>query len=148
MNEILSNREVESDENKIDQILESMIEAHESKGSRVYILNYGSKSLEVFIDFMTNEVMTFVENIDSKRKAGETTLLYTAVKKVIENTVDETGKKLDYSLRTTFENMKNWAETKGRKIFDWDEEDQEIVDRKTYYTFKKAFKPKKQKLAA
>ncbi len=139
----------ETQKNKVDEILKTM--SYEVDGKdRAYTIKFGSKSLDVLFDFSTNEVLTYIENVDfDLRRAGETTLLYMAAKKIMENVSSETGEILKYSLTTTFESMRAWADEKGREIFDWDEQSEEDdfkdANRPVRYNFLKIFNPSGKK---
>ncbi|MBI5222278.1 MAG: hypothetical protein HY980_02160 [Candidatus Magasanikbacteria bacterium] len=97
-----------------------------------YLLKYGGKILIITIDTVDHdrkitgddgEVNTFVRNTDdAKHIDEETTMLYTAAQRLIALECIETLKSLLYVLETNNQKMIAWAQTKGRQIFNWDEE--------------------------
>lgn len=96
-----------------------------------YLLEYGGKILIITIDMVKDpdttdndgEVNTFVSNIsDAEHKNGETTTLYAAARRLIEEECVDTNKKLRYVLETNNPKMIAWAQTAGRQIFNWDTE--------------------------
>ena len=63
-----------------------------------------------------------IENVldDSKKKANETTLLYAAAKRLMEETANQDGQAISYMFDTENERLTNWAKTVGQDVFDWD----------------------------
>jgi hypothetical protein len=127
---------VEKDKQKIvDDIIKSKKEHLENSAYIVLYtaeLYYGSKKIEISIDFSNNRISTKIENIhdESQKKSQESTLLYMASKKIIQEQVDNLGSPLTYSLITHYKKIKLWAESTGKKIFDWDKIEEEETDAK------------------
>ncbi|MDD4333287.1 MAG: hypothetical protein PHT51_04205 [Patescibacteria group bacterium] len=90
----------------------------------VYDLEYGQKRLAVYYEKDIQNVETYLDNIKdgSEKKENETSLLYKAAKKLIQQFADDAQQKIGYTLFTKFEKMRDWATSynKGRLIFDWD----------------------------
>jgi hypothetical protein len=88
-------------------------------------LKYGRKRLKVTLYFGPREIETRVDNIaDSTRHLDrETTLLYSAAKRIMQKTADEERISFSYTLHTSDEHMRDWAKGPGSKIFKWERTD-------------------------
>lgn len=107
-------------------------------------LSYGSKS--VGLDFMDVEgyvqASTYLDTESYPKLAGETTLLYKAVKSAVQQFCDSIDRPVLYRIITQVDKMKDWAMSlsHGREIFDWD--DWEYDEKEKEYIFEKTFYPK------
>lgn len=109
---------------------------------RHYLLEYGGKYL--IISLKQEMINTYVKNNGKEKQPKETTLLYTAAKKVMQQLADETGKEFMYKLITPSFTMRQWAIETGSKIFDWTEEsDYEQQAAIGQFWFSSKFSPQK-----
>lgn len=116
-----------------------------NKDEQVYELTYGQKNLTVTFNHRTGEAGTYVENIldPDKRQPDETTVLYLAAKQMMEGFATADGRPVKYGLRTENENMRDWARTKGKGIFNWREEgNYEEPDGGNLFVFETEIPPK------
>jgi hypothetical protein len=96
----------------------------EGIGLSIYLLEHGQKQLIISFYPQSQEVYTYVKNdYARKKKPKETTLLYTAAQKLMQETSNENNEVFTYKLMTVFENMKQWATTTGNEIFHWENND-------------------------
>lgn len=110
-----------------------------------YLLEYGGKYLILSFRPDRDEVGTYLKNNGKEKKPQETTLLYTAAKKMIQQRADESGRQFIYILTTTSPVMKKWAAGRGSEIFDWDPEPgyKQPASGTTKYWFSRKFFPQK-----
>lgn len=88
---------------------------------RIASIECGSKQTELNL-FKDGTFYTFIHEIDKPKTPNETTTSYLAVKKIIQKYADNAEEPMAYSITTRNSNMKKWAETKGREIFNWSNE--------------------------
>ncbi len=90
------------------------------------LCTYGSKAALLRTDMSTPDIvecMTHVQNIpDKQSKKDQTTLIYTAMKNLMQQTADNTTLPVSYGIITLDMNMTNWALEKGNEIFDWNQD--------------------------
>jgi hypothetical protein len=112
------------DNSIVDQIYQAKIE-HEENGNVQYItLYYGMKELSISIEVGKNgihRISTHIQNIgkETQRQKNETTYLYLAAKRVMEDKANELGRKISYYIQTKDEKMIAWADSTGKQIFNW-----------------------------
>ncbi len=89
-----------------------------SRGNDVITLSYGRKDLMIVASKRDNSVITRVENMrESGQEENETTLLYTAAKKIMGQLAQKYKSDLKYTISTSDESMNAWAQSKGVNIF-------------------------------
>ena len=131
--EAMSKREdLFTEEEIVEEILSNAVkedrESYRCPGAQAYSIAYGSKKFVLFFQEDEGNFSSFIKNREGlERKEHETSLLYSAAKKLMERLAADQNKTYTYTLRTQNQNIKNWADTKGRKIFQWQTED-EIPD--------------------
>ena len=137
------------------EIIEEIIRSKKQKvddyypGWLIYTLSYGSKTLEVRFKPDRREAGTYIENTkeSSERLENETTLLYKAVKIILQDFVFHNNLSVDYFIRTENEHIRDWAKNRGEQIFHWDNvEEYKDENFPTLYVFKKMFQPEKNNL--
>ncbi len=93
-----------------------------NKDSKFWRLDFGSKTLVVEFYGSSKKFQTHVLTDSTKdRREQETTIIYTAGKKIMENAAAERKKDTEYMLTTSNKSMIKWALTKGHAVFGWDE---------------------------
>ena len=148
---MVKNREQILDDNlgARDAVVDSIITSsrEENKGNKTIEISYGRKVMRIEIRSGTEIsggklVTTFIENIkpETEKKEDETTLLYLTAKKIIQQTANANGEVLCYLFDTENGRMKNWAETVGQDIFEWDSRDT-MSTQENQHTFIKRFYP-------
>ncbi|MEW6408348.1 MAG: hypothetical protein AB1465_06710 [Patescibacteria group bacterium] len=109
------------------------------------LLEYGSKICIVTIDYGGEEFSTYIKTITDQKKDRETTFLYKAARKIMQDVVNEKGQKFRYEFFAKNEKMRNWAKTTGQDIFHWEDESEgeETKNGKKvkYYSFKTSINP-------
>lgn len=118
-------RDQRSEEEIVEEIYASKepVEFHESLGCDGFLLKYGGKELKLVFEKKNLTVADYIENADeTKRTERETTLIFKAAKKIIQDWSDEVGKRIVYRPTTQNENLKAWLldPEKGQAIFAWD----------------------------
>jgi hypothetical protein len=90
----------------------------------VYELKYGRKNVTLSYFFETREAITHIDSIGTEedKKEGETSILYEAVKKILQDLSDKKGQEIEYKIETRNGNIREWALTKGKEIFKWESE--------------------------
>ena len=104
---------------------------------------YGSKKIELDL-IPGNKFLSAVTDISRsglKKIENDTTLVYCAVKTVLEEIANKANEPILYTLKTKSEKILAWAnsEEKGKKVFGWGEP---MYDEKSgLYYFEKTFYP-------
>tara|TARA_Y100000310_G_scaffold214719_1_gene215676 strand:- start:439 stop:966 length:528 start_codon:yes stop_codon:yes gene_type:complete len=111
---------------EIDTILASKEDAGEDErypNATIYILEYGRKRLRITFK-KDNDVVIHIENRsgNTNRMANETTIIYMAAEKLMQEHASSTGHTLSYTLITKNINIAEWAKTSGMEIFQWDDQ--------------------------
>lgn len=128
----------------VEKILTSAVETL-GLSTRDITITHGRKELTVtFENAEPMRAYTFVKNKRGEEQVepNETTLLYTAIQKVIQQEADRLGLPIIYTLTTTSPQMTLWATTKGRKLFDWGNEKTTQFETRDRLTCTKTFYPK------
>lgn len=98
------------------------IDYEDEKKFSGYILRYENKELRIVFARLTNGVSTYIHNIseDDVNTPGETTLIFKAANKIIQDWANEVGKPIRHAFTTEDEKLKAWAQdpAKGGQIFD------------------------------
>jgi|GEM_PF-6316677 len=92
-------------------------EDREHEGFETRLLKCGSKELLLY--FLGDEFSTVVVGGSGGKIKGETTKLYIAAKKIMQEKADLLGKMVAYSISTSNESMIKWAREAGENIFHW-----------------------------
>lgn len=91
-----------------------------SQGSDIFTMSYGRKDLIMVVNKNTGSVITRVENMrELGAEENETTLLYLAAKKIMEQLAQRYKRSLVYTVSTSSETMNAWVQGKGSRIFDF-----------------------------
>ncbi len=116
-------------------------------GFKVYSISYGRKKLIFYIKEETGESHSHIKNVleEDQRQENETTYLYTALKKILDQTADKIKISVHYKILTENEKIAEWSKSEGKQIFNWETEN-EIPDdtHPTLHVFQSIIKPKKQ----
>ena len=112
----------------------------------VYELKYGRKTVTLSYFFETGEAITHIDNIGTEedKKEGETSILYEAVKKILQDLSNKKGQEIEYKIETRNGNIREWALTKGKEIFEWESEPDKKGD--FTYIFKAVIRPDIEKI--
>jgi len=86
------------------------------------LLQYGSKVLILGIDRQKKTAQTLVKTVGEEKQKNETTLLYRAAQKVMQEIANAEGMSFKYTLRTSNEKLAQWAQSSGNDIFGWQEQ--------------------------
>lgn len=118
----------QSCEKSEEEIIEEIIaDAHVCSKKNIYmfILKYGRKSLHLDFFPQEKEFATFVGNYFSETSplSNETSILYKAAAKIMQNLSDCRQEKLRYSANTHIPAMINFFKTKASAIFHWEEKE-------------------------
>lgn len=119
-------RDVDSSELNIDKISSDVlggvkeVERDERYiNAQVFIFEYGSKELILYLE-NSDASHTFVDTIKpSERKEYETTILYRALRKFLDNVASKQQKDINYKLLTESKQVVSWANSTGNDIFHW-----------------------------
>ncbi len=111
-----------SPEKIVADILAEVTIQPEKKRSKIkYLLNYGSKVLTLSYDLRDQSYLAVLEtDRPEDHLPNETTLLYTAAKKLMDTKANSLGQAVRYSLITENPSLIKWAESTGDNIFHWD----------------------------
>ena len=103
------------------------------------VLEHGRKRLRLSISPENGEATTYIQNVHDveKQKPDETTILYSAAREAMEELSRQMDQSIDYTLRSSNDNVVDWARSKGREIFDWDKQDSRFDGDERTYFFKK-----------
>lgn len=111
----------ELDQAAIEEILHGAIKK-ESEKEVSWTLRYGRKELILNYSLeIDNCFTTQIENISevADSKQWETTLLYRAAKRLMQEAVDSLRRSKRYTLTTSNSPMKAWAKSTGQLLFQW-----------------------------
>lgn len=132
--------ERDKSDTKINKIIENKRAGRAGTGN--VTLSCGSKdltlswlpSIERAGEYADEErqINAYIHGFDEKREPAETTWLYRAAKKFIQDTVDRGGRAYTYELKTKNIKMILWALTAGQEIFSWDTAGVEVESRDPY----------------
>ncbi len=98
----------------------AVVEKHEA-GHFSITMEYGTKQLIVIVNPIKHTAMTRIEqiNFEDPKKVDETTLLYSAARKVMERYASEFQHDIIYTLKTSDKKMNAWVTDKGANVFDF-----------------------------
>ncbi len=85
-----------------------------------YILKFGGRRLTLLIIESQKEIMDYLENTSDTPEIGSTTELYKAAKILLQRVVNTRRESLKYVMRTKSSSIREWAQSQGNEIFDWD----------------------------
>jgi len=117
----------------------------------VITLGYGRKILKLYYHPSYSSAEGVLANISDKANSqpNETTLLYKALKRLLQNLSNQKKGKIDYRLITKNKNLIDWATAadKGKLVFDWNGEPEiSVKGDEPEYVFTKTFEPEEEKL--
>ncbi|PIR03995.1 MAG: hypothetical protein COV59_02315 [Candidatus Magasanikbacteria bacterium CG11_big_fil_rev_8_21_14_0_20_39_34] len=110
-------------------------------GEKNVLLTYGNKLLLFSILELEQmiEVSTMISsNSSMEKKDNDTTEIYRALAKYLQNLANVSQKPVEYILQTSHEKLILWAKGKGMQIFHWDsiyepkEQDDELIAKKRF----------------
>lgn len=140
----------ESDDTIVQNIFASRVERADegSVGISAVVLRYGRKDMTIMFRRGIHLSGGLLVNIHLENARGEpaaqkneTTFLYMAAEKVLQEFADQSGQSVSYVFDTESTALADWARTRGEALFHWDKED--IDDKKPeHVVFTKFFKPK------
>lgn len=147
--EIYDKREISisasEDHFKIDN--EDEIQKYEEVTHVEWIFKYGARSLRLGFCPDRKSFGTFIGTVRGVDDiAGQTTFLYRAAKKIIQEMTDRVGEDTIYTVTVLGvvgkENtMAKWGKGKGKELFEWDDEEEYYYGSAPSYRLKKIFKP-------
>ena len=112
-----------------------------SKEGYAYYLEYGDRFLLVDVEFYEGGEGYFKTHVEKfigssrKREKNQTTCLYMAARKVMDDCAREHGQDFEYELETDHKKMRDWATERGGNIFQWKNEWTEKDEDEVYYLF-------------
>lgn len=137
-----------SQEDIVDLIIADMEVANSNDQNNElenYLFNYGRKRLLLayYPSDKLGYFMTYVtNNKNQERLKNETTFIYLAAKKIMEQIVNREKKEIKYTLSTENEKMADWANEKGDEIFHWNKREIRKSDgRNSSFSFTTKIKP-------
>lgn len=91
-----------------------------------WILTRGKKELDMQVWYSEKRgyyyAKTRIGNTYGTRTPGDTTLIYMAVRSILQTFADKKGLPVLYSFTTMYSQMGAWAREKGTQIFGWNED--------------------------
>lgn len=141
-----TNPELELDDGIIEKIIKGEFveefDPEESENSPEVNLRYGSKVLRIiFNDEMSEATTVVLKQEGLEHKENETSYLYAAARSIMKNRANKRREDTRYEFMTEDEKMLNWAKTKGKAIFDWDDYIYDATKVSPYHKFVKTFHP-------
>lgn len=107
------------------EIIRNGVASHEgSARNRFHILlYYGSKKIECYVHKDSASAGAIIEEMrDADRRPKETTLIYKALRRVLQGVANRLGTEIKYVFVTIDPKLILWANASGREIFHWKEE--------------------------
>jgi len=108
-------------EELVEKIIAGVKIGFDKQGYETTILRFGNK--ELIITFLDDSRLfkTHIENkkTEEPKTQSETTLLYMAARRVMQQITNKAGFRLHYRIETKFPKMAKWALTTGDLIFHW-----------------------------
>lgn len=91
-------------------------------GEMVFVRSFSVGSKKLDLSFRKGGFfVSFVSTVEPPRIEGETTQLYADVREYLQRLADRTRRPIRYVLSTLNDSLKNWALTKGKELWQWDE---------------------------
>src|SRR5688500_3881749 len=86
-----------------------------------YVIIAGNNQLSLFIHPSLSFAHSKVENVSGEpRVEGSTTAAYARLAEILRRSAGLSGQSIKYEFSTRYENMQDWAMTRGKEIFKWD----------------------------
>ena len=108
-----------------------------------YVIKYGNKYCMITIDLETNEAEDYLVNMEGEeKKPNQTTCIAAAGKKLMQQTADELGISINYTLKTSYKHLIAWAQDdqKGRAIYGWPKKPDKVTMEGNCFNYQ--FEPK------